>query len=323
MHSGVEVLLVHWPINPEAPFQFDLSFCTSYSRDKVDQKELKALIQTFQPDLILCSGWMDDLYVSICRSWHGKVPTVLSMDNHWTGSLRQQVARMIAPFTILKTFSHAFVPGHIQKEYAVKLGFKPHNIKLGFYSADVDRFDAYYKQFSKDFSNPIRFLYLGRYAEHKGISDLWSAFVQVKEKHPEVELWCVGTGDMYEDRLEADGIKHFGFVQPGDLLPILRSCQVYILPSHFEPWGVSVHEMAVTGFPMILSSAIGSKEAFLKERENGFVFKSGDVSSLGKAMREFLKLSQEERFKMSGVSRNLSVVNSPKIWVSNLKSMMN
>ena len=73
---------------------------------------------------------------------------------------------------------------------------------------------------------------------------------------------------------------------------------------------------------MILSSAIGSKEAFLKEGENGFIFKSGNVSSLGKAMRNFLKLSQEERFKMSEVSHSLSVENSPRIWVSNLKSMI-
>ena len=43
------------------------------------------------------------------------------------------------------------------------------------------------------------------------------------------------------------------------MLPILQGCGVYILPSHFEPWGVSVHEMGVAGFPMLaLPDAIGA-----------------------------------------------------------------
>ena len=68
------------------------------------------------------------------------------MDNHWEGSLKQHIARLVSPFTIQKAFSHAFVPGHVQENYALKLGFDEKQIKLGFYSADTSRFDQYFDE---------------------------------------------------------------------------------------------------------------------------------------------------------------------------------
>ena len=210
-------------------------------------------VSTFQPDLILSSGWMDKDYVEVCRKMRGQSVTVLSLDNHWTGSAKQQVARLVAPFTIRRAFAKAYVPGEEQRQYALRLGFEEGEIRTGFYSADTQKFDGFYGQLSAGKKNalPKRFLYLGRYVEHKGIFDLWSAFAKYRQAGGDWELWCVGTGDQYAQRVEGEGIRHFGFVQPSEMLPILEGCGVYILPSHFEPWGVSVHEMGVAGFPML------------------------------------------------------------------------
>jgi len=145
--KNVSLLLIHWPINPEAPFKFDLSFCQSYSKDSLDKQELVNLVTKFSPDLILTSGWMDKEYVGICKKYFGKIPTVLTLDNHWTGSIKQRIACAISPFTLLRTFSNAFVPSMVQVNYALKLGFHADQIQTGFYCADTDKFSKYYISF--------------------------------------------------------------------------------------------------------------------------------------------------------------------------------
>jgi glycosyltransferase involved in cell wall biosynthesis len=321
--NGIQ--LVHWPINPEAPFKFDLSFCeVVISRESTTFYDLLDSVRNFNPDLILCSGWMDRDYVKVCNHFKGDVPTILSMDNHWEGSLKQHIARLVSPFTIQKAFSHAFVPGHVQENYALKLGFDEKQIKLGFYSADTSRFDQYFDEIGQKKLDqfPKRFLFLGRYVKHKGVSELWEAFQKVHFQFPDWELWCVGTGDQYEERVERDGIKHFGFVQPSDLKPILAETGVYILPSHFEPWGVSVQELAISGFPLILSSAIGSKEQFLEEPVNGYEFQAESAEALSAAMIRICLKSDEELITMGAKSRELGFSNSPTLWAEKLLSFL-
>lgn len=321
-----ELMLVHWPINPEAPFQFDLSFVDEvYSRETLSDEDLLRKVERFSPDLVLASGWMDKGYVSICKKLKvNGATTVLSMDNHWNGSLKQWIASFISPFTIRRAFSKVFVPGQVQKNYALKLGFKEVDIKIGFYSADTAKFDGYYGQIhhSKQEAFPKRFLYLGRYVKHKGIFDMWSAFIEFRQEFPEWELWCVGTGDEYVNRIESEGIKHFGFKQPSELLPILKETGVYILPSHFEPWGVSVQEMAIAGFPLLLSDKIGSREAFLKAEQNGFEFESGSVHSIYNAMQKMARLNDSRLLEMAAYSHQFGIQNSPDVWASRLLSFI-
>jgi len=319
----VELMLIHWPINPEAPFKFDLSFFDKvHSRDSLSDLEMTQLVSEFAPDLILSSGWIDKGYLKVCRSMKDQSVCVLSLDNHWSGSVKQVVATLISPFTIKKSFHKAFVPGRVQKKYALKLGFDEGDIQTGFYSADTSKFQSAFNEVAKSKKESFlkRFLYLGRYTQHKGIFDLWEAFLKFRETNIEWELWCVGTGDQFENRVEAEGIKHFGFIQPADMLPVLKETGVYILPSHFEPWGVSVHEMAVAGFPMLLSDKIGSKEAFLDG--NGKVFESGNTQSLLNAMEWIAKQEVSELNRMADRSNELGLKNTPEIWASTLLSFL-
>lgn len=317
--QDVDLQLVHWPVNSEAPFKFDLGFCKATSRDSISDDALLAEVQNFNPEIILASGWMDKGYLKVCRKFSGKIPTVLSLDNHWYGTLKQRLATLIAPFTLLRSFSHAYVPGRIQKEYALRLGFAESKVFTGFYSADSVKFKRFAEELSlQTLAANKRFIYLGRYVEHKGVFDMWEAFTLFRRDYPDWELWCVGTGDQFENRVKTDGIKHFGFVQPSDLLPVLKGSSVYILPSHFEPWGVSVHEMAICGFPMILSNQIGSKEAFLDEGKNGFSFAAGDSGEILKVMRSMAEMDESEFVKMGERSRELGRLNSPKMWSEKL-----
>jgi len=80
--------------------------------------------------------------------------------------------------------------------------------------------------------------------------------------------------------------------------------------------------MAVAGFPMILSDAIGSKEAFLRNGKNGFEFKSGSVEQLIERMQHMANLESEVMVEMSSNSVKLGLSNTPNLWVQRLLNFL-
>lgn len=322
--AGCRVHLVHWPLNAEAPFKFDFSFCATHTVRPTSDKSLASFCQQANPDLVLVSGWVDKGYLAVCRSFYRRVSTVLSMDNRWRGSLKQWVAVLAAPFTLRRTFSHAFVPGRQQAVYAHRLGFAPSKIHLGFYAADVQHFaDLFHRHFeAKKAKWPKRFLYLGRYLPHKGIFEMWRAFARFRLAHPEWELWCVGTGDSWNERHQTEGIRHFGFLQPSEMHDVLAQSGVYVLPSHTEPWGVSVQEMAAAGFPMVLSSAVGAAEMFEPEMAGVVRFQATHEDQLLNAFNEVASFSTEKLAAMAEQNHRRGTMNSPQVWAQTLLSMV-
>lgn len=315
-----EVHIVRWPVNKEAPFQFKVNEKIKiYNKSDYDLLQLKELVNQINPDVIVCSGWIDKDYLKVTKNYFKKIPTVMTCDTHWNGSLKQRLAMIISRFTLLKIFSHAWVPGQIQKQYVLNLGFPETHILTGFYSCDLDHFESIYQsqKEQKLVQFPKRFLYVGRYYEFKGIKELWQAFIELQTEQPnEWELWCLGVGDT--DPIQHPKIKHFGFIQPNDLANYTAQTGVFVLPSRFEPWGVVVHEFAASGFPLLLSDKIGAKELFLEEGKNGFEFQSENTKDLKDALKKIINTPQTELIEMGAISNNLSKSMSPQKWADNL-----
>ena len=316
-----DVLIVRWPVNKEAPFLLDEE--ANYQMvDKSDYSlpQLSKLLKDFNPDILVCSGWMDKDYLKVAKGFNKKIPIVLTLDNHWTGSAKQRLLCLLSNFYLKRIFTHAWVPGDVQKQYAEKLGFKGKVVK-NFYCADAPLFQEIYKRTFENKQNnvPKRFLYVARYVEHKGIFEMWEAFVQLQKENPsEWELLCLGTGDEWDSRVEHEKIKHIGFVQPTELEKYIAESSVYILPSKFEPWGVTVQEFAICGLPLLLSDAIGANEKYLKE--NGIEFKSGSVEEIKKAMKAIMQMTDEDLIEMGRKSHELGVSFTPTDWANNARS---
>lgn len=318
-----EVHIIRWPVNKEAPFHFsENKNIWLYNKSDYNKQGLLNLVQTINPSIIICSGWIDKDYLKITKAFYKKIPTVMTCDTHWRGTFKQQLARIISRFTLLKTFSHAWVPGEIQKKYALKLGFKQNKIEKGFYSCDLSSFQTYYtsQKENKAQNFPKRFLYVGRYYDFKGINELWKAFIELQNKiNSDWELWCLGTGDITP--IQHPKIKHFGFVQPKDLQNYISQTGVFILPSRYEPWGVVVHEFAAAGFPLLLSTQVGAKEQFLTEEKNGFQFEAQNATSLKNALKKIISCSDEKLIEMGKYSFELSKSISPTIWSNSILKM--
>lgn len=319
--QNIDAHIIKYPVDAAAPFQFDLKndHLTYYNREELSDKKLTEIINHISPDIILCSGWDDKGYLKACKTFKGKIKTILKFDNPWRNTAKQNIARLIGPLILKNYFSGCWVSGLPQRMYAKKLGFSEDEICEGMYSADFDYFHAQYEKFqpAKKKAFPKKMLFAGRYTELKGVKELWEAFTLLHKNHAsEWELWCLGKGELNDLFPKHEKIKNFGFIQPVEMEYFIKNTGVFILPAHYEHWGVVVHEYAAAGFPLICSTATSAASAFLKEDINGCYHKPADVSSLANALLKITLLNDEELSAMAESSARIARQMTPSKWGS-------
>jgi len=299
---GHQVLVVAYPVNPEAPFEFDSSpsNVSYFDRSKFNDDKILNLISNEKPDAIFCSGWIDSGYNRVMDRSKSECKTILISDNALDRGIKSGLSAIRAKRLYRKFFDAAFVAGLPQRRYAEKMGFPPERVYEGFYTADVDRFSAM-KNKNFDSVFPKRFVFVGRYLPFKGIHYLWKAFSEIQRD--DWELHCYGTGAEWEKRRPHPRIFHHGFVQPTRFDEIIAKGGIFVLPSLVEPWGVVVHEFASAGFPLLLSTKVNSASQFLEKGVNGFLFKSGNTKALRTAMENVMEIKDEDLRSMAVESK--------------------
>lgn len=310
--------VIAYPVNADAPFQFHpTSRIKHYSRTTTSNEELVRMITSNGYNLIFTGGWFDKGYLEALKK--RKCPALLGFDNAWTGSFKQRLSTIYGQIFIRPLFEYAFVPGSKQALFASKLGFSSEHIVRGAYSCDVQKFSSV----SLQPQSKNRLIYAGRYSQEKFVLPLFQLFHELAEhEFPNWELHCIGTGPLWNERLESPHIMHHGFMQPNELLAFMNTGNAFVLPSTFEPWGVVAHEFASAGYPLILSDAVGAAESFLEDQKNGFLFRSGDLHSLKTALHDLMSKNREELAVMGNRSRALAQKITPHSWAESLVKMM-
>ncbi|MBL8010641.1 MAG: glycosyltransferase family 4 protein [Flavobacteriales bacterium] len=330
----VEVHLVRWPVNREAPF--DLRFADRvrvYERDAHDEQALLRLAHGVGPDIAFASGWVDKAYLRVCRMLHKQgLPTVMCSDTAWRGDARQWAAVAATRLWLRRTFSHAWVTGGAQARYARRLGFPDLNIRTGFYSADTARFLPLGRRLIAQRTDrwPHRLLCVARYIPTKGHQVLCDTFATLCDQGlaGDWELWIAGTGELQEQVMGSPSgrharVRHLGFVQAHDMAKVVEQCGAFVLPSTYEPWGVVVHEHACAGLPLLLSSAVGAGERFLVPGANGVRFAAGDRSDLRTALLRLFQCSDADLMAMGRKSHALGAEWTPADWARVVMDLMN
>lgn len=331
--AGADVHLVRWPVNREAPFELTFHpHITVHDRQAFTDEGLVAFALRLSPRMVIASGWVDKGYLKACRALRKRgAVTVMSCDTAWHGGWKQRANALLARTWLPRTFSHAWVTGGAQAEYAARLGFAKDRVRTGFYSADTALFIPLGERLlaGRAVAWPHRFLCVARYIPTKGHQLLCDAFAELCDagEAGDWELWLTGTGELHQQVTgSASGrhprIRHLGFKQAHEMGAVVGACGVFVLPSTYEPWGVVVHEHACAGLPLLLSSAVGAAERFLVEGENGFRFIAGDRSTLKSALRMTM-LSTDAELRARGLrSRELGAAWSPGTWAATALGLM-
>ena len=307
------LLVVHYPINKEAPFNFEFNAAIQLE----SKSELtSAKIIEFNPNFILCSGWSDPEYIDWVKALNK--PTALAFDTIWQSNLKFVLGSFYFRFKYKKLFRFAFIPGNSQSETSYKLGFSTKTTLSGFYTCeDVFRHNQ------KALTKSKELWCIARYIPNKNINFLCESFLSIPPN--ERSGWTLniaGTGELFPNRIEDEAIVHHGFIQPKELSIKLEKATAFVLPSLYEPWGVVVHEMATLGKPLILSNVVGAKQDLLVEGTNGYSFSPHSKYELKVQLLKIFSAPHDALQAMGNHSAEIARKYSSDIWVSQFTKML-
>jgi glycosyltransferase involved in cell wall biosynthesis len=141
---------------------------------------------------------------------------------------------------------------------------------------------------------PLRVVISGRLVPDKRHRLFLQVFAQVAADFPDAEAWVVGGGapeylaelEQEADRLSIRGRTKFWGHCP-DAIKLVKQCDVAVLCSEREPFGLVVIEAMAAGIPVIASDVQGPRE-ILRNGETGYLIGPSDPSAYAAALAALL-----------------------------------
>ena len=154
----------------------------------------------------------------------------------------------------------------------------------------------------KSFPQPIRCLFVGRFASNKGIDVLIEAISQLNKQglQDAFQFTLGGKGPLYDhfrQRYAFENITFLGFVDDIQLAHLYRTEHVFILPTLFEGMPTVVLEAMACGMSIMVTDVGATKE--LVDEKNGFILEKESPQSIVSALKRFQTLSDEEKTTLS------------------------
>lgn len=319
--EDVELFVAYRAPTSDAPFANEqFSWFPKYYRygSVPHASELLPLLRSFDPEVMIVSSWHLAGYRTACREFRERAVRVCCMDNQWEGTPKQWIGVATSPVFVQRLFDAAFVAGERQSTFARKLGFNQDRIWRGVFSCDHSAFTAAYQdRLTRTTPLPKSFLYVGRLSPEKGIGLLLDAYQRYQGQHSAPwPLAAVGEGALRSELEKVSGVKLIGFVQPDQLPQIFSQAGCLVVPSHWEPWGLVIHEACTVGLPVICTSACGAAVHLVQDGYNGFITETGDPQSLALTLRRFTGLDEKKRGAMGEASHLLSLQFTPERWAN-------
>jgi glycosyltransferase involved in cell wall biosynthesis len=156
-------------------------------------------------------------------------------------------------------------------------------------------------------------LYASKFMKRKRPRDLMEAYIRLSPdgtREPASYLLFIGGGEQrpeLEAQVRALGwssVRFLGFKNQTELPGYYDLCDVFVLPSEYEPWGLVVNEVMNAGKPVIVSEHVGCGPDLVRDSENGFIVPLGNVEVLTDRLRR-LTTDPELAKKMGETSQKI------------------
>jgi glycosyltransferase involved in cell wall biosynthesis len=137
-------------------------------------------------------------------------------------------------------------------------------------------------------------LFAGRLAPQKGVDLAIRALRELLPDFPTLQLHIAGAGpweQAYRNlarRLGVEDRVHWlGWLEPAELREEYRRCTAFLMPSRFEPFGLSALEAMACGAPVV-ASATGGLPEFITDGVTGLLASPSDPTALSGRIRDLL-----------------------------------
>lgn len=266
-------------------------------------------------DLAWIHGWGDAhpaapffSVAAMLAAWQLRLPVLMRGETHLTSLRGGSVRRRMHQVLLRRLFRHvvAFLAvgsanARLYREYGVaeaRIFSMPNTVDNTFFQEKCtlasQRRTAFKQELGLPPDRPV-ILYCGRLIAEKSLPTLIAAVNQLQQEPTGTApmLLIVGEGPLRKgleasSGANADHIRFLGFRNQTELPQFYNLCDVFVLPSVFEPWGLVVNEAMNAGRPVIVSDRVGCAADLVKPQVNGGIFPAGDAGALANVLRPFL-----------------------------------
>ncbi|MFH6769535.1 glycosyltransferase family 4 protein [Gaetbulibacter aquiaggeris] len=294
----------------------------TYEPSNYNVIQLYRKILEINPKLIVVAGWFIKDFVGVAKKINKtlNIPVVSYSDTQWRNNWKQKLNCLISPWHLKKAFSHIWVAGIYQYEYARKLRFEKNQIIYNSLSCDIKLFqNVSFEQKTSDY--PKNFLFIGRFVPVKGLHLLMDAWQQISDKKGWT-LTLVGDGPLKTHYQNEESVIVKNFMPQTQLIKEIQQSGCFILPSVFEPWALVIHEAAAAGLPIIATDVCGATPHFVINGFNGYQVKP-NVTSIKNALESFIMLDTKQLIRFSQNSLKLAESITPELGAAQLMSILN
>ncbi|GAX42118.1 group 1 glycosyl transferase [Tolypothrix sp. NIES-4075] len=303
--------VIEWDVPLIEGYDYSFLDCWGSKQQQVSQqslaKDITKHLKQGQFDAVWVHGW----------SWFCSIQAVLAANrlgipvllrgetsglSEPTHPLKKRAKRVFLNWLFPKIAAFLYI-GTLNRQFYKNYGVEDDRLFCVPYAVDNDYFqqrvmlarpnrEELRRSLNLDFGRPI-ILYAAKLIDVKRPQDLLAAYQLLcgdNIKKPEPYLLFVGDGvlrltlEAQAQAINYQSIRFLGFRNQSEMPAIYDLCDVFVLPSNFEPWGLAINEVMNAGKAVVVSDRVGCAPDLVREGQNGRIFPVGEITALAEAI---------------------------------------
>ena len=253
----------------------------SEKESKSPKIEILTYLKAEKYDLVLAYDYVTPT-AALLMTWckFKRIPYAVNCDG---GFIKQNFFKKQIKKIFIENASLCLAGGENAMKYFLYYGAKEKNIYLHNFSS-VNDYELLKKPIEINEKKKIReelgmrsnkiAISIGQFIYRKGFDVLIKAWANV---NPEYELFIIGGGSKEKEytqlmqSLKLNNIKFIGFKNKEELRKYYLACDLFILPTREDIWGLVINEAMSYGLPVITTDKCVAGLELIKNNENGFI----------------------------------------------------
>ena len=233
-------------------------------------------------------------------------------EDSWRAKLRAAFLRGV--FALASGF---MVSGKLNADYYRHYGGDPRTFFLLPWAIDNERFakasrfapgerEAMRARFGLT-QEQVAFVFSAKLVPRKDPMTLLRALARMRHRDRAAVVF-LGHGELRDElerfaREQNLNVRFAGFVNQADLPKHYAMCDVFVLPSTYEPRGAVINEAMACGLPVVVTDRCGSLGDIVQDNDNAFVYPAGNADELARDLD--VLIDDELRSRMGERSREI------------------
>jgi glycosyltransferase involved in cell wall biosynthesis len=283
--------------------------------------DFRRLVRKIKPDLIHAGPIQTCAFIAVLSGFR----PILTMS--WGFDLMKDIYRgrwwQFATRYTLERSTYFTSDAFVTRDKAVEYGMNPEKTVVFPWGVDLKHFAP--NPESRVTNNGFTVFCNRSWEPNYGVDVLARAFVKVAQQRPEVSLMLLAGGSqahVIRQILLSGGVEDRvafpGQIANLDLPRFYHQADLYVSPSHVDGSSVSLMEALACGLPCLVSDIPANKE-WVREGENGWLFKDGDHHELAAKILKAI----DQRVQLPEIGQNARAVAEERAdWTKNFQKLM-